>query len=362
MNVDFYEPPERQRAGGLELAIRSLERFLRNAGFTVCLNPAVAKAESRERPDVVHFHGLWQPAFLQISALCRRRRIPYVVSPHGMLEPWAWCHKRWKKWPWYQLFERHHLSGASRLLATSEAEARNLRKRFPSGDCRALPLGLTSECGPDYAAARRKLGWAEPEVVLLFLSRLDPKKGLHMLLRALARLESGSLRKVRLAIVGGGEYGYVRELQRFAERESAQMPRVDWVGEVWGDDRWAYFQGADLFCLPSHSENFGLAVLEALQVGTRVLTTDKTPWEIVPSMGAGLIVQPAEAAIRSGLVEFLGNSEWTNTQRAALSSKICEQFSWEAVGPAYLRFYEEIVASSNGGQSADGLRRSGCAH
>jgi len=350
MNVDFFEPPPAQKTGGLELAIRSLERFLRNAGVIVRCNPPDEGLGGGEAPEVVHFHGLWQPKFLRISARCRRLKIPYVVSPHGMLEPWAWRQKRWKKWPWYHLFERGHLSGASRLLTTSEAEARNLKKVLPSGNCHALPLGLTTEWGPDYAAARGTLGWSESEVVLLFLSRLHPKKGLHLLLRALVGLEPSTVRNVRLVIVGGGEDRYVRELKNFVQRESSRLPSVDWVGEIWGDGKSVYFQAADLFCLPSYSENFGFAILEALQVGTRVLTTDQTPWDMVPSLEAGMIVQPEEGAIRSALVEFLANPEWTNAQRATLASRILKLFSWDAVGPAYLRFYEGIMTNPDEGR------------
>jgi glycosyltransferase involved in cell wall biosynthesis len=264
-----------------------------------------------------------------------------------MLEPWAFRQKRWKKWPWYHLFERRQLAGASALLATSDVEVRNLAKRFSSSRCRSLPLGLTSDCGPDYATARRKLGWLESEVVLLFLSRIHPKKGLDMLLRALAGLEPGTLGKVRLAVVGGGEKDYVAELKAFAARESARLPRVDWVGEIWDDGKWAYFQGADLLCLPSHSENFGLAVLEALQAGTRVLTTTETPWDIVTSLGAGMIVEPTVGAIRSALVAFLTNIEWTDAQRDRLASTIHARFSWDTVGPAYVRLYEEVAADGH---------------
>jgi glycosyltransferase involved in cell wall biosynthesis len=340
--VHFYEPPQAEKAGGLEAAIRSLDQFLRKAGVAVRFDTPTEELGARER-EVVHFHGLWQPQFLTVSARCRRSGIPYVVSPHGMLEPWAWRQRRWKKWPWYHLFERRHLDGASRVLTTSEKEAENVRKHLPSVDCRALPLGLTSEREPDYMAARRKLGWSESDVVLLFLSRIHPKKGLDLLLRALAALEPGSSQNVRLAIVGGGEARYDRTLRTFAHRESHRLPRIDWLGEIWGDDKWAYFQGADLFCLPSHSENFGLAVLEALQVGTRVLTTDQTPWDIVPSLGGGMVVRPEANAIGSALAEFLANPEWTIAQRAALASKTRDRFSWDVVGPGYLRFYEEIT-------------------
>jgi glycosyltransferase involved in cell wall biosynthesis len=342
LKVDFYEPPRSQRVGGLDHAIRSLEGFLRQAQVEVLTNPPAEDVE-HDPPDVVHFHGLWQPLFLRVSALCRRRRVPYVVSSHGMLEPWALRHKRWKKWPWYHLFERRHLAEASALLATSKNEAQNLTKLFPSRDCPALPLGLTSDCGPGYSGARRKLGWSESEVVLLFLSRIHPKKGLDVLLGALAGLDLGSRSDIRLAIVGGGDQIYVNELRGFASRQSTRLPRIDWLGEISGDAKWPYFQGADLFCLPSHSENFGLAILEALQVGTRVLTTDRTPWDMVPSWSAGMIAQPEKEVVQLALRTFLSNPEWTHDQRETLASRIHREFSWDAVGPAYLRFYERIA-------------------
>jgi glycosyltransferase involved in cell wall biosynthesis len=178
---------------------------------------------------------------------------------------------------------------------------------------------------------------------LLFLSRVHPKKGIHLLLESLTGLERESLRDVRLVIVGSGERKYVRELADFVRRESSRLPRVEWMGEIWGDAKWAYFQGADLFVLPSHSENFGLAILEALQVGTPVLTTNQTPWELVCSLGAGRLVDATEEAIRTALAAFLEDRQWTMEQREALARAIHERFSWDRVGPAYLDFYENLL-------------------
>jgi glycosyltransferase involved in cell wall biosynthesis len=343
MIVHFFEPPPAQATGGLNLAIRSLEGFLTRAGATVRSNPAPEEVGQGSGPEVVHFHGLWQPRFVRASAHCRRVGIPYVVSPHGMLEPWAWRHKSWKKWPWFHLAERRHLAGAARLLATSDVEAGNLQRMFASAKCVALPLGLTAERGPDYAAARRALGWGDSEVVLLFLSRIHPKKGLHLLLPALTQLGMDVLRDVRLVIVGGGTNGYLRTLRSFARREQTRLPRVDWMGEIWGNARWPYFQGADLFCLPSFSENFGLAILEALQVGTRVLTTDQTPWSALSSWRAGFVVTPAEDAIRAALTNYLAHPEWPLEHRERLAADTHERFSWGNVGPAYVRLYEDVL-------------------
>src|SRR5437667_3539342 len=141
MTVHFFQPPPAQRTGGLEVAINSLESYLRSAGVPV-QSAEDFGPQALSNGAVAHFHGLWQPSFLKNSRLCRAARIPYVVSPHGMLEPWAWRHKRWKKWPYFFLFERRYLAGASRLLATSNLEAANLRQFLPHSECCAIPLGL----------------------------------------------------------------------------------------------------------------------------------------------------------------------------------------------------------------------------
>lgn len=343
MIVDFHEPPEPLMLGGLDPAIRSLEAYLNSQGITVRCRREGVEDGLDGAPDVAHIHTLWRPELLRVSAGCRRDGIPYVVSPHGMLEPWAWRAKRWKKWPWFQLFERRHLMGAARLLTTSEQESRNLRKLMPRARCVALPLGMATRTKPDYAAARRELGWGKDEIVLLYLSRIHPKKGLDLLLAALAREGKASARPVRLVIVGDGDWEYVSRLKAFAGHERERLPRVDWIGEVWGEEKWKYFQAADLFCLTSHSENFGIAVLEALQVGTRVLVSDQTPWGEVPEWGAGFVVSPDEQEIAAGFRKFFGGARWTNDERENLARMIHEKFSWDAVGPGYVRLYEEIT-------------------
>jgi glycosyltransferase involved in cell wall biosynthesis len=346
MIVYFFEPRPFQATGGLDLAIQSLKAFLEHSGVDVRSSSPIKELGESRAEEVVHFHGIWQPGFLKVSAHCRRRNIPYVVSPHGMLEPWAWRYKRWKKWPYFQFVEKRHLAGARCLVATSDSEAHNLQKFFPALPCEVLPLGLTASKFPDYLRARSTLGWNDSELILLFLSRIHPKKGLHLLLAALAKIGPQRNKRTRLVIVGGGEASYLRELKRFQKGHRSRLPRIDWAGEVWSEKKWAYLQGADLFCLPSYSENFGLAVLEALQVGTRVLTTDQTPWRAVPSWGAGWIVRPTADAVGAELAEYLARPEWGVEQRSQLASVTRDRFSWDKIGPAYLRFYEDVVESA----------------
>ena len=240
---------------------------------------------------------------------------------------------------------RRHLAGARQLIATSDSEANNLRALLPSSRCAVVPLGLTSASKePDYKRAREALGWNDSEHIILFLSRIHTKKGLHLLLGALARIGPELTQSARLVIVGGGKHAYVRKLKRFHAHNRSRLPRIDWIGEVWTDEKWMYLQGADLFCLPSYSENFGLAVLEALQVGTRVLTTTQTPWAAISSWKAGYIVEPTESAIGAVLADYFRSSpRWSLKERASLADKIHKQFSWDAIGSRYLRLYEDVV-------------------
>lgn len=334
MNVHFFTPPPAQRIGGLDAAIDGLRAALVRAGATV----DETLPENAEGEHLVHFHGLWQLRNVRLAKRCATLKIPYVVSPHGMLEPWAMQHKRWKKWPYFHLIEKRLLSRAAALLATGCLESERLKKLFPGQRIESLPLGMTGDAKPNYEAARTKLGWQPEERVLLFLSRLHVKKGLELLLRALAKVEPRE--PTRLVIVGGGDEKYVRSVRELAGQLT--LPRVDWIGEVWGDDRWPYFQGADLFCLPTFSENFGLAVLDACQVGTPALTTSTTPWIEHLADGRGYICEPNEDRIREKIVSIFQLPRWTPDAREQLADWARSTFHWDALAPRYLACYRRL--------------------
>lgn len=343
MTIDFHVPPEEQRRGGLDLAIQSLQDYLENRHIRVRTNPAPDEPASTDGPRVAHFHGLWQPAFPRLSARYRQLGVAYAVSPHGMLEPWAWNHKAWKKRPYYYLWERPHLSGAGAVLATSELEAAHLARFAPAQKIATIPLGLPSGPGPDYQAARQRTGWKEDELIFLFLSRIHPKKGLDLLLRALHGLSSRLPALWRLAIVGDGDASYLADCRRYTDSHPELAPHVTWHGAVWGAARWDFFQGADLFCLPSHSENFGLAILEACQTGTRVLTTPQTPWSLLSDWNAAFLAEPTVTSIKQTLSGFLSSRAWSEDQRTDLARRIRERFDWSAIGPRYIALYENLA-------------------
>jgi glycosyltransferase involved in cell wall biosynthesis len=262
-----------------------------------------------------------------------------------MLEPWAWQHKKWKKRPYWYLIERVHLQRAHRVLATSALEANNLAGFVEDVAIKTIPLALTQDVAPDYEEARRTLNWGSDETILLYLSRIHPKKGLHLLLEALATGDA-NYEDVRMVIVGDGPDSYVNRLRRFADDNQCRLPTIEWEGSVWGDRKWRYMQGADLFCLPTRSENFGLVVLEACQVGTPVLTTTGTPWSILEDWSSGFAVTPDVASLQSAVREYLDHWSWTDGDRNALAEKTRKRFDINVVGAQYLTLYQTIL---NGG-------------
>ena len=340
MNIRFFEPPSAQKIGGLDAAIRSLGAAMEGLGHRVAVNEELP---TESAGAVVHFHGLWQRNFPAVARECRQRGIPYVVSPHGMLEPWARRKKWWKKWPYFHFVEKRWIAGAACVLATAKAEADRLSKIFPRSRIESLPLGLTADKRPDYTAARTRLGWGADENVLLFLSRIHEKKGLDLLLSALTELHGTAPRAMRLVIVGPEEQpAYAARCRDFIAQNTKRLPRTNWLSAVWGDDRWPYFQGADLFCLPTHSENFGLAVLESCQVGTPALTTTETPWADVLTAGRGWIARPEVASIRAQLADFFAQPRWTQEQRLALSAWAWSEYDWMRLAPRYASLYGSL--------------------
>ncbi len=337
MIIRFVTPPLAKQAGGIENAVEGLREALQRQGITVLQGGDAGDADA-----VHHFHGLWDISHSWLAAKLRQRGRPYVVSPHGMLEPWAFRHRRWKKLPYFWLMERRFLLGAQAIFVTSAMEAEHLARVIRHPCVQVLPLGCRDRRDADQAAARQSLGWPAENRVILFLSRIDVKKGLDMLLHALAG--SGSnWQGWRLVVVGGGEPDYVAMLKSVAAAASAQLPPVEWIGPVWGAARWPYLQAADLFCLPTYSENFGIAVLEALHVGTPVLTTDQTPWRDHIGLDGLFIAKPEIVSLQHSLararIRIDGN--WSVADRHKLAAWAGEHFAWEKLVPAYARAYQK---------------------
>ena len=318
MIIEYFIPPAAQSRGGIDLAVNGMRGALQGD------HEIALRFEGSPHPDteLVHFHGLWNANHLLAYRECQRRSLPYVISPHGMLEPWAYRSKRWKKWPWMMLLGRRHFNQAASVLATSKMEAANLRPFAKRID--TAPLGLNEDPSFGRDEARRTLGIDEGQKIILYLSRIDRKKGLDLLVKAMDEIHGWEL-----WIVGDGDEEFAAELK------SKSCERVRWLDPAWEEDRWIYLLAADLFCLPTHSENFGFAILEALWSGTPTLTTTKTPWEAHRDVDGLHICEDNLDSLRSKLLSLLPDLP----RPESLKDWARDNFHWDRVAADYDRIY-----------------------
>jgi glycosyltransferase involved in cell wall biosynthesis len=248
-------------------------------GFNTRLVPWIRA--NRHRFDGIVVNGLWQYCGLAARRALSGTDTPYLVFTHGMLDPYfkhAFPLKHFKKWPYWLLAEYWVLRGAYRVLFTSEAEKRLAEESFwlhhwnpyvvpygakgPTGDPKVVKQIFFEQC-PQVNGKR----------YLLYLGRIHRKKGCDMLIDAFAKIAADDP-ELNLVMAGPDQQQWSAQLQQTALKAGIAN-RIHWPGMVTGDAKWGAFYGAEAFILPSHQENFGIAVAEALACGTPVLLSDQ---------------------------------------------------------------------------------------
>lgn len=222
--------------------------------------------------DLVHVHGMWEFANIQICNIARQHSVPYVISVHGMLGRWSMAQRAVKKQMYLQAFGKKWLRGASRIHLTAQGEFEAAVRFFPKALGRVIPLLIDLESfrrlpGPEQAEALLNAQAGSPRI--LFLSRLHPVKSLETLLES-ARLLSRRGLKISIVVAGDGDPSYVAQLKAAARDLT---PQVLFLGMVTGDLKLSLYQACDMFVLPSQHENFGVVFIEALGCGLPVITT-----------------------------------------------------------------------------------------
>lgn len=301
----------------------------------------VSMADSRrilaeERPDVVHIQGLWTLSTHSMNVAATRAGIKVVISPRGMLAPWALNVKKWKKRLGLFLYQRGDLKRAAALHATAEQEAEDIRSFGLVNPLYTIPNGVTfsgnlKRPAKDEAAPR----------TALFLSRLHPDKGLMLLAEAWAMAKPEGWRMV----VAGPNVGTCREDVEARLKELGIEAQWEFKGEVGDREKWDYYTKADLLIHPSKGENFCLSIAEALGAGLPVITTKGCPWAEIEERKCGWWIERDAESLAATLREAIA---LTDSERAEMGKRaralIHEKYSWDAIGKKMKRAYEEVAA------------------
>lgn len=293
--------------------------------------------------DVVHVHGLWNLPVWQAARRARRARVPYVVSPRGMLNAGAVARRRRRKRFGYWAVERRNLAGAAFLHATSEAEATALDRHRLGVPIVTLPNGVEVESGggPAPGAFRRRLGLGADVPLIAFLGRIHPTKRLDLLAAAFDRVRA-ACEGARLVVAGPDENGHRREVEpRFREAGEA----VRWTGELDEADKCALLADADALVMCSDSESFGMSVVEALAAGVPVVVTETCPWPEVQAAGCGFFVPQSPDAIASALVRLLGDRAAARRMGERGRALARSRYSWDSIARAMADRYEAVAGA-----------------
>ncbi len=372
MNVGILTPSLGYRGGGVAVAVRGLARALSLASATVpCVfgieraewatawagarlcppfgpasfgyAPSLLEALRAANLDLLHVHGLWM--YPSVAARCwsRRERKPYIVSPHGMLDPWALRNSAWKKRIAARLYERRHLDRAACLHALNPAEADAIRAFGLRNPVCVIPNGVDLPAGPAPEPPDWARQWAPDTRVLLFLGRLRPQKGISALLRAWAsaRIWTSSW---RLAVAGWDRSGHAAELERLC-RTLGIEESVSFVGPQFGAQKIASYAAARAFILPSLSEGLPVAVLEAWSHRLPVLMTAQCNLPEGFEAGAALPVEPTAGSIATGLRTLATMSDSALAEMGLQGRRLVEnKFTWAAVAGQLLAVYSSILS------------------
>jgi glycosyltransferase involved in cell wall biosynthesis len=317
------------------LGARGHEGRLARFGYTAHLVPWL-KAHAGDY-DIAVVNGLWNYASAGSSRILPKLNLPYVVYPHGMLDPWfrkAYPAKHWLKQLFWTLLDGRLMAHARAALFTCEGEMILARGQFLGHPYR--------ERVARYGSAAMPAGIGPPALdrpYLLFLGRLHPKKGCDLLIRAYAAVTPD----LDLVMAGPDQVGWMDELKALAQRLGVDK-RIHWPGLLTGPEKWRALSGAEAFILPTHQDSFGVAVGEALSCGTPVLITDKVNiWREVKAAGAGLVDDDSIAGIERMLRAYLALSPGERNEMRAAARRCFEtDFDMAATAAKTLEIFREL--------------------
>jgi len=295
--------------------------------------------------DVVHIHALFSYSSYAAARAARRAGVPYIVRPLGVLNRWGLENRRrlLKRWS-LRLVELPILRGAAAIHYTAEAEREEAAEAHPDiGTVRSAVIPIPVGLAPlfDATEAAKRFPITADRRIILFLSRLHPKKGIELLLQAFAQLRA-EFPRILLVVAGSGEPGYVQALREKGRALGCERD-IFWPGFVAGDDKAALLAAATLFILPSFSENFGIAAAEALAAGVPSILSDQIAIaREAERENAAMIVSCDENALVQAMRQLLSGDALCQQLGENARRFVERNFSMEAVGAALIQLYESV--------------------
>jgi glycosyltransferase involved in cell wall biosynthesis len=295
--------------------------------------------------DLAHIHSLYLFHNLVAGHYCRRYGTPYLVRPQGILDPFIYRRHRWRKRLMEYLFENRNIRRAAALHFTAAEEAELAAPFSFQTPGLVVPLGINYDefaVLPEPGSFRRRYPEIGDKPIILFFGRVNFKKGLDILARAFGAV-ARRRPDVHLVIAGPDNEGWGARVHTWLDAEGV-LGRTTFTGMLLGPDKFAVLRDANLFVLPSYSENFGLAVVEAMAAGLPVIISDKVNiWREVDSAGAGRVIPCDAPALADQILNFLADPDEACGMGQKGRALVKERFQWPMIGRSLAEAYGRII-------------------
>lgn len=296
---------------------------------------------SSKEVDLIHLQQVWDPYVHIMAWWARRKNIPYIITPRGMLEPWILNHNPWKKKLGMLLYQKNDLEKAVCIHSTCELEKSNIRNLGFSNPIPIIPNGVDISKFPNTIPKK-----GNTPKKALFLSRIHPKKGIEFLIEAWSLLGNSLRENWIVEIIGNGDAHYIASLTKKIEKLNLAH-QIYIKSPIFGEAKLKAFRDASLFVLPTYSENFGIVVAEALASFTPVITTMGTPWEELNTNNCGWWIpigtEPLKESLKIALQKDVDDLFEMGKEGRRL---IDEKYSIDTVGKEVFSLYKEILSDS----------------
>ncbi len=291
--------------------------------------------------DIIHMHGLWEYPNWLAGHIARHDGIPLIISTHGLLDPWSIARSRWKKRLAAALYADSHLHAAVCLHATAISESHGIRAYGLQTPIAVIPNGVDSASYRSYTIDThfyQRFPACRNKRIVLFLSRVYPGKGVFELVKSWGKL-ADDFPDWHLVIAGAGEKEYLDQLQTQVV-ECGIASRTTYLGPLYGEEKIAAYAGADLFALPTKSENFGIVIAESLAAGTPVITTHGAPWAGLTSHQCGWWIPAGIPELTQALATAFSLAP---TELSAMGDRgrtwVGQEFAWDSIAEQMLAVY-----------------------
>jgi glycosyltransferase involved in cell wall biosynthesis len=294
--------------------------------------------------DLVHTHNRFSPLVALCERICKQKKVPYVSTPHGMLEPWAMSYKAWKKKLYFPIFDRPALEHAAALHVLTRNEAKNIHQLGITAPASVIPNGIHHrdfECMPSANLFIDQFPTLQGKTLILFLARVDPQKGLDLLAPAFADVYS-QFPSTHLVVAGPDNPGYLETAQGFFEQEGC-TDAVTFIGMVTGELKYAALAAASIYVAPYYSEGFSMSVLEGMAAGKPAVITTGCNFPEAGEAGVAEVVEISAPAIAAGLKQFLQNPELSARMGVQAREFIFEHYTWDVAAHKLHALFKKIL-------------------